>query len=260
MDILLYIIIFIMGSLFGSFYSLAIHRIPLKQDIIKKHSYCPNCKEKLGILDLFPVFSYILLRGKCRHCKKSISPRYLALEIFSGLIFVLVAYFMGINIENVTILKSLEALMLALYFTYLIITIGIAKTKLNIEKSVNMYGIIISLIYMLYLCLLEETNIYRYGMYLAIYIIILMINTIILKKQAKSNKITEILLMLVILAIFTGELVTLYTIISTFLIIAIYNIIYKLRKNDNTKYINYPLYIGISNIITYVIVLIIMNN
>ena len=48
MNIILYIIIFTMGTLFGSFYTLAIYRIPEKIDIVKTHSFCPNCNHKLG--------------------------------------------------------------------------------------------------------------------------------------------------------------------------------------------------------------------
>ena len=59
MEILIYIIIFIMGSFIGSYASLAVYRLPLKQDITHTHSYCPNCKHKLTTLDLIPIFSYI---------------------------------------------------------------------------------------------------------------------------------------------------------------------------------------------------------
>ena len=72
MDTLLHIIIFIMGTVFGSFYTLAVHRIPKRQDITHTHSYCPNCNHKLGFLDLIPVFSYIFLGAKCRYCKQKI--------------------------------------------------------------------------------------------------------------------------------------------------------------------------------------------
>ena len=55
MEIYFYLIIFIMGSLFGSFYTLAVYRIPKRQDITHTHSYCPNCNHKLGLLDLFQL-------------------------------------------------------------------------------------------------------------------------------------------------------------------------------------------------------------
>ena len=93
MNIFFYTIIFLIGITFGSFYTLAVYRIPKGEDITHTHSYCPNCNHKLGFLDLIPVFSYIFLGGKCRYCKKPVRIRYLLLEITSGLIFV-IAYFM----------------------------------------------------------------------------------------------------------------------------------------------------------------------
>ena len=67
MDYILYLIIFAMGITFGSFYTLAIYRIPKTEDILHTHSYCPNCQHKLGFWDLIPLFSYAFLGGKCRY-------------------------------------------------------------------------------------------------------------------------------------------------------------------------------------------------
>ena len=91
MEIFLYVIIFITGTFFGSFCTLAVYRIPRGEDIIYKHSYCPNCNHKLGILDLFPIFSYVFLRGKCRYCGQNIRIRYLMLEVLSGIVFLVFA-------------------------------------------------------------------------------------------------------------------------------------------------------------------------
>jgi len=76
MNIYLYTIIFIMGALFGSFYTLAVYRIPKKIDITHTHSFCPNCGHKLGFFELIPILSYIFLGGKCKSCKQKIRPRY----------------------------------------------------------------------------------------------------------------------------------------------------------------------------------------
>ena len=103
MELIIYFLIFIMGSFFGSFFTLAVYRIPLKQDIIHKHSYCPNCNHKLGTFDLIPIFSYIFLKGKCRYCNTKIRPRYFLLEIFSGTIFLLLALSIRINFYEITI-------------------------------------------------------------------------------------------------------------------------------------------------------------
>ena len=83
MDAIFYIIIFIMGITFGSFYTLAVYRIPLHQDITHKRSYCPNCTHKLSFFDMIPILSYIFLGGKCRYCKQKIRIRYLLLEILT---------------------------------------------------------------------------------------------------------------------------------------------------------------------------------
>ena len=103
MDFIFYILIFIIGTVFGSFYTLAVYRIPKREDITHTHSYCPKCEHKLGFWDLIPVWSYIFLGGKCRYCKEKIRPRYFILEALSGTIFLAVAILMKLNIENITI-------------------------------------------------------------------------------------------------------------------------------------------------------------
>ena len=105
MEALFYILIFIIGITFGSFYTLSVYRIPKGEDLTHTHSYCPNCKHKLNIFDLIPVFSYIFLGGKCRYCKQKIRPRYLILETISGLFFVIIAYLMGLSIYSLEITK-----------------------------------------------------------------------------------------------------------------------------------------------------------
>ena len=83
------VILFFMGIYFGSFFTLATYRLPKKENITHKHSYCPNCNHKLGIFDLVPVFSFLRLGGKCRYCKHPIGIRYILFEILTGIVFVL---------------------------------------------------------------------------------------------------------------------------------------------------------------------------
>lgn len=264
MEIFFYAIIFIIGTLFGSFYTLAVYRIPKRQDIVHTHSYCPNCNHKLGLLDLFPIFSYIFLRGKCRYCKDKIRPRYLILEILSGLLFVIIAYLMGLSIFDLQIIKIIEFCFIILYLTFIILISGIDKENRKIDKAVNVYGIVISIIYMLYLCIVEGANIYRYGIYLLLYIAILIFDTITLKNYAKSPYVDGIILSLVTMAIFTGEYLAISSIILTLLTIAIYlllskfkNIKNKYRKTDkkNFKDISIGFYLGASNITIFLLVL-----
>jgi leader peptidase (prepilin peptidase)/N-methyltransferase len=76
--------VFAIGATFGSFLNVLIYRLPLKLDFVKGSSFCPKCEHKLGALDLVPIFSYLLLSGKCRYCKVPISPRYMIVEIIGG--------------------------------------------------------------------------------------------------------------------------------------------------------------------------------
>ncbi len=235
MEAILYTLIFIIGALFGSFYTLAVHRIPKKQDIIYTHSYCPNCDHKLGLLDLFPIFSYIFLGGKCRYCKEKIRPRYLILEILSGILFVTIAYAMKLSIYNLSLEIFAQLIFTALYLTFIILICGIDKENRKIEKSVNIYGIVISIAYMIYLCIVENANIYRYGIYLVAYIIVLILDTITLRKYAKSTYVNGVLLAIITMIIFTGEYVTSLSIIITLLAIAIYLLLYKLKDMKNKQ-------------------------
>lgn len=71
---------FIFGSVIGSFLNVVILRTPLKQSIITEPSHCFSCGHRLAWYDMFPIFSWIFLRGKCRYCKAKISPRYMIVE------------------------------------------------------------------------------------------------------------------------------------------------------------------------------------
>lgn len=98
-----------------------------------------------------------------------------------------------------------------------------------------MYGVIISITYIVYLYIIDRTSIYRYVIYLLILAILLLIDTIILKKKAKSNYTLSILIMVIIMAIFTGEYIAINTVIVTLIAIALYLIIKKLSSKKSYK-------------------------
>ena len=156
MDIFFYIIIFLMGITFGSFYTLAVYRIPKNQDITHTHSYCPNCNHKLGILDLIPVFSYIFLGGKCRYCKEKIRPRYLILEILSGLFFVMLACLLNLHIYNLNLYIIIQYAFDVLFFTFVVLLVGIYKETKKADKRVLLYGLIIFIVYIVYLYIISR--------------------------------------------------------------------------------------------------------
>ena len=259
MEAIFYIIIFIMGITFGSFYTLAVYRIPKGEDITHTHSYCPNCNHKLNFWDLIPIFSYIFLGGKCRYCKQKIRPRYLILETISGLFFVIIAYLMGLSIYNLEKLKIIEYIFFVLYFTFIILMAGIDKESRTINKPVLMYGVIISIMYIIYLYIIEKTSIYRYVIYLVLFTLLLLLDTITLKKHAKNNYTYSILITIIIMAIFTGEYVTISSIITTLLATSITLLVKKLKNKRTTQQYNEKvkigLYLSIFDIIYFMAVL-----
>ena len=83
------IVLFCFGTVFGSAINCMAGRIVANESWIKGKSHCEHCGHELGFFDLFPILSYVLLGGKCRYCHKHISIRYVLVEIFCGLSFVL---------------------------------------------------------------------------------------------------------------------------------------------------------------------------
>ena len=75
---------FLFGLIVGSFLNVCIHRIPRKISLVRPSSACPQCNERIRFYDNIPLISYVILRGKCRFCKKSISIRYPIVELLSG--------------------------------------------------------------------------------------------------------------------------------------------------------------------------------
>jgi leader peptidase (prepilin peptidase)/N-methyltransferase len=92
-----YILIGILGVIIGSFLNVVIHRVPLEESIVFPNSKCPACGGVIAFYDNIPLLSYIVLRGKCRGCKKHISIRYPFVELVSGLLFVAVAWHDGLT-------------------------------------------------------------------------------------------------------------------------------------------------------------------
>lgn len=79
------------GATIGSFLNVIIYRLPRGLKVNEpKHSFCPQCLNRLTILDLFPLLSWVILRGKCRHCGCKVSPRYFIVEALNGVIWAVI--------------------------------------------------------------------------------------------------------------------------------------------------------------------------
>lgn len=265
MDYILYLLIFCIGTVFGSFFTLAVYRIPLKQDITHTRSYCPNCNHKLSFWDMIPILSYTILGGKCRYCREKIRPRYLLLEILSGIVFVLFAVSFKFNIYHILIGETqVFAYLIAglLYIATLFIIAGIDKENIKIEKPLILFGFICVILYIVYLYIVGiETNIYRYVIYLTIFGMLTLFSTIYLRKKAKNSYPIDILLLLILMVMFTYEVVCIYTIIITLLAIGIQLIISKIVtrsekhvvKGQQEKQLPIGFYMSTANILVLIV-------
>ena len=97
MDILFVIIL---GGLWGSFANVCIYRLPMNKGVVSGRSFCPKCKKLITWKDNIPVISFLFLNGKCRNCKKNISPQYLITELITIIYFLFVYYLFGISITT----------------------------------------------------------------------------------------------------------------------------------------------------------------
>ncbi len=95
----MYIIIFILGAIIGSFLNVCIYRIPREESIVFPSSHCTYCNTPLKWYDLIPVLSYLFLRGKCRYCRGDISPQYPIIELLNGIIYSILFYYLGLSLD-----------------------------------------------------------------------------------------------------------------------------------------------------------------
>ena len=233
MDYILYLLIFCIGTVFGSFFTLAVYRIPLRQDITHTRSYCPKCNHKLSFFDMIPILSYCFLGGKCRYCKEKIRPRYLMLEILSGIVFLLFAVSIKLNIFNLNVQVLAYLIMGLLYISTLFIIAGIDKENIKIEKPVLLFGFICVTLYIIYLYLIEhDSSIYRYVIYYILIGILMLFNTLYLRKKSKDSYPIDILILVIFMLMYTYEVVCIATITMTLIAIFMQLIIKKLVKKE----------------------------
>src|ERR1700690_1670185 len=93
--------IFAYGLLFGSFLNVCIYRLPRGKSVVTPRSACPHCGKMIPLYHNIPVLSWLILRGKCRNCKEPISPRYLVVELLTGVLFLFCYLHFGATLATV---------------------------------------------------------------------------------------------------------------------------------------------------------------
>ena len=138
------ILVFTLGLIFGSFISALSWRYPKEISIAKGRSMCPKCHNQISWYDNIPLLSFLLLKGRCRHCKNIISLRYPLIELATAVGFAVIGYF------------TLSTQGLSLQFAYSIITFLILEAIfiIDFENQIipdlfTFIGIFITLIYLL---------------------------------------------------------------------------------------------------------------
>ena len=125
---------FLFGTIIGSFLNVVILRLPDPgTSIVFPSSHCPKCKKSLSWYENIPILSYLVLGGKCSHCKVSISPQYPIVELLTGLLAVAVIANFGL---------SLSALGFFLFCAALVTIIWIDLHHQIIPDVISLPGII----------------------------------------------------------------------------------------------------------------------
>ena len=89
----------LLGLVVGSFLNVCIDRLPIGNSIVRLPSHCNSCNRQLSAADLVPLFSYLWLRGRCRYCRARIPPRLPIVELITGLLFALLTWHYGLNLQ-----------------------------------------------------------------------------------------------------------------------------------------------------------------
>lgn len=105
-----YIIVVLFGMCVGSFMNVLIYRIPKGEDFVRSHSHCMSCGHRLAWYDMFPVFSFIFLRGKCRYCQAKLSIQYPIIEAVNGALWGLCYYRYDLTVMGIVTAGLLSAL------------------------------------------------------------------------------------------------------------------------------------------------------
>jgi leader peptidase (prepilin peptidase)/N-methyltransferase len=128
--------VFAYGLLFGSFLNVCIYRLPRGKSVVTPRSACPHCGTMIPLYHNLPVVSWLILRGKCRACHQPISPRYMVVEILTGLLF------LGCYLHFGLTLAMLKCVVLGFLLLGLIFTD--AETKL-LPDALTLPGLVLGI-------------------------------------------------------------------------------------------------------------------
>ena len=123
LDIYVMTLLFVLGLVMGSFYTVVASRLPKNESIVKPRSHCEECNHILKWYELIPIVSFVIQRGRCRNCHTKLSYMYPLIELLSGFLFSMSYALYGFSYEMIVflIISSLVILILVSDFKYMII-------------------------------------------------------------------------------------------------------------------------------------------
>jgi leader peptidase (prepilin peptidase)/N-methyltransferase len=131
---LAYAAVMLLGALIGSFLNVCIHRLPRGESVAWPSSRCPSCAAPIAAYDNVPVLSYLVLRGRCRACKATISLRYPLVELANAVGYALILWRFG---------PAWPALVYAVLFSTLLVVTGIDLSHQIIPNVITLPGIVL---------------------------------------------------------------------------------------------------------------------
>ena len=135
------VIVFGLGAAIGSFINVVVYRLPAGLSVVKPRSRCPHCLHKLGNQENVPVLGWLWLRGRCRHCKSSISIRYPLVEAATGILFLLIFW---------TFDLSIQTLGYWIFISWLLALSLIDLDTMTLPNPLTKSGLIIGLVFQLF--------------------------------------------------------------------------------------------------------------
>lgn len=157
MEVYFTILLFIFGTILGSFYNVVGYRLPRGESIAFPPSHCTKCNHRLSALELIPIFSFLFQKGKCKNCKAKISWFYTIFEFITGIMFAISYLVFGLSMDLVIAITFISMLLIVIISDYqtmiipdeLLIFTGILliieifiKSGLNIMLSSLLNGVI----------------------------------------------------------------------------------------------------------------------
>lgn len=216
------VFIFILGLILGSFYNVVGIRLLNKESIVFPRSHCPKCNHPLAWYENIPIISYLFLTGKCKSCQERISFMYPAMELLTGILFLLSYYLFGIGYN----------FYIAIVLSSLVVLIFITDTKhmIILDEVLIVSIVLIFIINIIYKGILYSFQSLGYGfiIFMVMYLLMLLGNFLFRKESLGGGDIKLSFIAGMVLGVPVGIL---YIIIASFLAFP-YAVYISIKNND----------------------------